>query len=105
MNEWDEICSQLLAPPSVGDFRKMESDLRDARTQKQVMLDQWHEMEKQRNAAAERAGRAEARLRTAIETLRQIVEWSSDASYGAGMIDIERAARDGLALITGERQP
>ena len=52
-----------------------------------------------------RAEQAEARLRTATETLRQIIEWSSDANYGAGMIDIERAARDGLALITGERQP
>jgi len=105
MNEWDEICSQLLAPPSVGDFRKMESDLRHAQGQKQVVLDQWHEMEKQRNAAAERAGRAEARLRTATEALRQIVEWSSDANYGAGMIDIERAAREALALIAGEVQP
>lgn len=53
----------------------------------------------------DRAEQAEARLRTATKTLCQIIEWSSDATYGAGMIDIERAARDGLALITRERTP
>jgi len=41
----------------------LKTDLRDARTQTRVMLDQWHDMENQRNAAAERAGIAEAALR------------------------------------------
>ena len=56
-------------------------------------------------AAIARAEQAEAALRTAAEALRQIVEWSSDGSYRADYSDIERAARDGLALITGEVQP
>lgn len=69
------------------------------------MIGEFADMVNQRDAAIARAETAEAALGAATETLRQIVEWSSDAGYGAGMIDIERAARDGLALITGERQP
>lgn len=50
----------------------LKTDLRDARTQTRVMLDQWHDMENQRNAAAERAGIAEAALRERVRRLEYV---------------------------------
>lgn len=52
--------------------------------------------------AIARAERAEAKLQTARLTLMLLIEWSSNPTYKAAMIDVERAARAALALITGD---
>ena len=79
--------------------------LRRAQEGSQAHWDAWQGAQGRAAIAEFHLERARRKLRAAEETLRQIIEWSREPDYKAGMIDIERAACDGLGVIAWEIKP